>query len=532
MTQSEKNQLQSKMKKKIVMAGTGFLLVFALLSASRFGSAAGDASAPGADSCTPPKVDIFDLSIPPNPVPAGTTVTDRSPQAEAYMHWQDLTTAYGGVSEALINKDPSRNGIQYLDATIANAASGKTVTNYNPGFDTAPTGAINGVDYMVTGSITGSEGAYTVSVALQDATTRAQIATGQETFSSSRDSMTAAQTAASQLTPVLGKIRAYQRKLRQQSDDMAIGPPDDQPEVTPAKRSLTHGQSTKVTLSLRDCDGMPLAHRTLKLKATHGRISPASVQTDAGGQAHATFTAMSRGIAMIQADYGPYETVTHKHDQRRGSAAIAVKTSGIWEFKIDARWQDMSSTTWALGINSEKDHSSKQASVHALELIQSNTPDPLTNSNAQGWNVIGGQAQASASESETMLEVLHIPNGGTTRTTKSFDGSVADGLPGLDIFHGNPLDLKFEFSVKGISHFTFHRSVFDEPADQTEPDRFTYTMQNSAGWKGSCSRQGNVKNGYTIICNVSSDSGDDLIHNAATPKAGITAFLHIIMTPL
>ncbi|MGH2859185.1 MAG: hypothetical protein ACRDMJ_17055 [Solirubrobacteraceae bacterium] len=496
------------------------------------GAVASGGSSSGADSCPAPRVDIFDLSIPPDPVAAGTTLTQGTPEADAYLHWLDLSTAYGGVSEALVNQDPSRGGIEYLDSTIANASSGGTVLDYTPGFDTAPAGAVGGVDYVVTGSITGSEGAYVVTVSLQDATTRAQIAAGQATFSSSLDSMAAAQTAASQLTPVLGKIRAYQQKLKAQSSEMAISPPNDQPQVTPAKRSLTSGQSTGVSLSLRDCDGLALAHRTLKLTATHGRISPSSVKTDTAGRARATFTAGSRGIATIQADYGPYETVVHQRDQRRGSAAVAVKASGVWELNIDASWQETGSVTWASGVDTEDDQASLQSSVHAMELVR--TRDPLTNSNAGGWNMIGGQAQASAGEAETMLQVMHIPDGQTCRTIGSFDGSTADGLPALEIEHGNPVKLDLQFAVNGIARGSFHCSPYDDnPGDNTMRDSRSFQLENVAGWHGSCSRQGTRTRGYTVLCNVHTSYRDyGLAHAAVGPLATITGHLHLTMEPL
>ncbi len=186
------------------------------------------AAVAGSDSCPPPRVDIFDLGLPPNPVPPGA-IAAGSPEATAYLQWLDLTTASGGVSQALLNEDPTRGQVEYLDQAIAEASNDNgTVSNYNPGFDTAPAGPIADIDYLVTGQITGSQGAYTVTVSLQDATTRAQIASGSATFADSSDSLNAAEQAAWQLTPVLEKIRDYQTKLRQQSSDMAIAPPLDQ----------------------------------------------------------------------------------------------------------------------------------------------------------------------------------------------------------------------------------------------------------------------------------------------------------------
>lgn len=531
------------MSNRIVAAVASFLLVLPVLAAANpAGGSAPPAPAPvpsgspgaGRDSCPPPRVEIFDLSIPPDPVPTGTELTKGSPQTTTYFHWLDLTTAYGGVSEALINKDPTRSGIEYLDLTIANAGSGHTVMNYKPGVDTAPAGALHGIDYLVAGQLTGVEGAYAVSVSLQDATTRAQVAAGHASFQSSEDSMTAAETAASQLTPALRKIRAYQQMLKRQNSGMAISPPLDQPQVTTAKHSLKSGESTLVWLSLRDCEGLPLAHRTLKLKATHGRISPASVVTDAAGRARATFTATSIGPAMIQADYGPFETVTHSHDQRRGSAAVAVQASGIWQLTLDANWHETGSTAWKSGINSEDDHSSKQASVHALELIRSATPDPLTNSNARGWNLISGNAQASASASETMLEAMHIPNGQSCRSARSFAGSSAKGLPGIAISQGDPVKLDLQFEVSGTQYWSYHCAPFDSnPGDSTTAQTFNYQLENTADWRGSCSRSGDFKRGYIISCTLSTTHADEsVLSNSAPMLPTITGSLHLTMTPL
>jgi hypothetical protein len=275
-----------------------------------------------------------------------------------------------------------------------------------------------------------------------------------------------------------------------------------------------------------------LAHRTLKLSATHGRISPSSVKTDGSGRATATFTATSKGIARIQADYGPYETVTHQRDQRRGEAAIAVKASGIWEMSIDASWQENGSVSRG-GVNSEEAHSTLEASAHAFELIR--TPNPLpSDSHETGWDTLGGQAQATASETETDLQVDHIPDGQTCRSTYAYSGTGADGLPDLVILTSKPLKLGLDFSVKGTSHGTFHCSPYDDnPGDNTMRDSHGYKLTNSAaaGWQGSCTRQGTVKRGYTIVCNGLHTSYRDY-GLAGSPNATVNARLRVTMTPL
>ncbi|MGH2855946.1 MAG: Ig-like domain-containing protein [Solirubrobacteraceae bacterium] len=486
------------------------------------------AAAPALDSCPAPSVDIFDLAIPPDPAPAGTTLTSGTPQADQYLEWSDLSTAYGGVSEALINQDPSAGQIEYVDRTIAQASapgSDGTVPNYTPGFDTAPAGAVSGVDYLVQGAITGSQGAYTVTVSLEDATTRAHIADGSATFADSTDSMAAAQQAAAQLTPVLSKIRAYQRKLKAGSGEMAISPPNDQPLVTPAKSRLKEGQSTSVALSLHDCDGLPLAHRTLKLHATHGRISPASVKTDAQGRAHARFTASSHGIAQIRADYGPYQTVTHKRDLRRGTAAVGIAASGVWELIINAQLDERAS----LRTSDNTENGTAQGSVHATELIA--TGDPL-NPNA-GWNEVGGQATVTYTETRSGRQ--QIADTQACVTTGSFEGSTASGLPGLTITHTRPVALDLQTSVKGVSRGSFHCAPYDDnPGDHVNNnDSIGFGIVSGPGttWRGSCSRNGNVRHGYTINCgHLSTSFVDQNLTDGG--NATITAQLRVTMTPL
>ncbi|MGH3266791.1 MAG: hypothetical protein ACRDNS_32975, partial [Trebonia sp.] len=454
----------------------------------------------------------YDLSLPPNPVPAGMAPAAGTPQADAYLHWLDLTTAYGGVSQALVNEDPSRHGIEYVDSTLAAASAGSgVVTSYTPGFDTPPPGPVSAVDYLVTGQITGSEGAYTVSVSLQDAATRAQIASGQATFASSLDSMTAAQQAASQLEPLLTKIRAYQTKLRHESNEMAISPPLDQPQVSPAKRNLTRGQSSAVKLSLVDCDGLPLAHRTLKLRATHGRISPASVRTDARGVAHATFRATGIGAALLTADYGPYQTVTHRTDQRRGSAVISVKASGIWEMRVDATWQEHGSVQGQSGLNSSSGDGTVQAGVQATELIRTANPFPA-NPEAQGWDTIGGQANAYYSITGDYAQTLHTSPALSCRDTQSQGGSTAHGLPGLETSsyrRRQHVVAELVFEVKGVSHQTHHCSPYDSNAgDDTSAETESFQLQNNDGMHGPCRLTGNVHHGYTVTCRVNGTRHD------------------------
>jgi hypothetical protein len=508
------------------------IAALAVLAAAARAGTAGPVAVRASDGCPPPRVDIFDLAIPADPVGPGPVV-QGSPQAAQYLTWLDLTTASGGVSDALLNHDPGRDGIEYLDATIAQASNGHgTVLHYNPGFDTAPPGPVPIVDYLVSGQITGSQGAYTVTVSLQDATTRAQVASGSATFADSSDSMDAARRAASQLTPVLAKIRAYQRRLKDQSNEMAISPPLDQPAVTPARRHLRVGQATDVSLALRDCDGQPLAHRTLKLRATHGRISPALVKTDRSGRAHAMFTATSSGLARLRADYGPYETAVHRRDQRRGVAAIAVRSSGLWELRIDGSYQQTDSGHATDGRNYSSASGTVSAGVSAIEWIRG--AHPLSAGRSGGFDVLGGRAQAGYSDTQSETDIALYANGQRCVTTIAAFGARASRLPGLDMSTGGRRPkLQIDFAVTASEHQTYHCAPFDDNSgNTTTTSTFGVTLQNVAGWQGSCNRTGDARWGYTIACNVHTShlTGEALGNrNIAGSQVGE---LTITLTPL
>jgi hypothetical protein len=93
--------------------------------------------------------------------------------------------------------------------------------------------------------------------------------------------------------------------------------------------------------------------------------------------------------------------------------------------------------------------------------------------------------------------------------------------------------LDVEFSVKGTSHGSFHCSPYKNPneGDKTETASHGYKVTIVDG--GTCSRQGDAKRGYTVICNVSASYPDgSLLGLNPPPKAKITGWLRVVMTPL
>jgi hypothetical protein len=483
------------------------------------------------DACPTPQVDIFDLAVPPAPGKAGAPVT------RADANWATLTTATGGVNGALMNSDPTHSLIEYLDSTVGNA-NGQAVPKYIPGLDTAPSGSVDGVDYVVEGQISGHEGAYTVTVSLEDAKTRAHIADGSASFTKSSQAMEAAQKAASQLTPVYTKIRAYQEKLKEQNPDMAISPTMEEPKIVPARTSLKVGSSTPVSLELMDCDGQPLKNRTLKLQATLGQIAAASVQTDSSGHASATFTGRQSGLAHLRADF-PFQTVMHQPNFRRGYATVAIESSGFWVFDIDANWQEVDSAVGGRNGSSETKRILWRSALHATEWVKTRDPLAFDGGEEPDWEDVSGQVQGSWSLTGTD-RWKNINTMQSCIVSLSGEGSTpeeGEGPPDFEIDSLKPMKVVFEGGFNGTQYIRTYCAVayankhltIQGPIDISSGVR----VQNFGDWTGTCTPNGDVKHGYTVVCDTSyRDECDGRGGDFPPCTQTQTGHLRVTMTPL
>jgi hypothetical protein len=212
------------------------------------------------------------------------------------------------------------------------AKVGLTYTNLPPAGDVSRFG-----NYLITGSVRQQDSGYIMNIELQAACSRKVVASASVPFQASTSSeyMTSiAYQAASQLSPLIEKIKQFELKERNESDIISLD--DNFAEsiiIKPKKRNLAAGEQTGLEISLKDCDGTPLPNRKIVFTngslngiqisagTTGGTVLPESVITDANGKAKATFKMGNQKTAMIEA-YHIYEKPYGCESVKLGSTPI------------------------------------------------------------------------------------------------------------------------------------------------------------------------------------------------------------------
>jgi len=227
------------------------------------------------------------------------------------MQWQQLFRAAFNVADAAINS-PTGPCLYFFDGTHVDregnvsetAVFGITHTNI------APEGAIPGSDYLISGTITGNEGSYTMTVNLETACSRKIVTSGTTAFSSGRNAPDIAHTLATQLfSQIASTIEQFEINERNADTKVARDVQDGQIVLTPSKNKATRAETVPVKITLVDCDGTPLANRLISLRdprneSENGAFTSQTVITDANGIANANFlTGLIPGIAVLRVMY-------------------------------------------------------------------------------------------------------------------------------------------------------------------------------------------------------------------------------------
>lgn len=195
-------------------------------------------------------------------------------------------------------------------------------------------------DYLVTGYINSSGNGYLFHLEVQTSCSRKVVASADVPFqlsSSSQNSIQVGQQAASQLSPLIEKIKNFEKEEKVQNKHLSLFQmsPGEPIKITPQKNSLKSGESTEITIELKDCDGTPVAGRDILFTETefegfkiHGTIggivSPAKVTTDANGRAKAKFTLQPGAKEAIINAHSPGENVKGCSSMFIGDAAINI----------------------------------------------------------------------------------------------------------------------------------------------------------------------------------------------------------------
>ena len=254
------------------------------------------------DDCSLPRVALYDSDV---QVPRPTI-------PDSLVKWFQLFWVAGFAQGKFMNSDPSKGCITWLDGAMVNANSYQdgTLTFGTDYANVPPAGPVKSATYLITSTVTGSNGNYTFTLRLEAGESREIVKTSSQPFTYGVSNLQAAgEAAATAFMPLFQTIRTFEVNKRN-SDvtvairDMLTSTATPEMTVTPRKTKLVLGDSTKVDITMIDCDGVPLGNRRITFAGTTfqgaplpgssgGTVTPTTVTTDADGKATVTFTSTS-----------------------------------------------------------------------------------------------------------------------------------------------------------------------------------------------------------------------------------------------
>jgi hypothetical protein len=275
--------------------------------------------------------------------------------------WMSMFMVTGSILSKLFNEDPSRECVNFLDAQMAELveAEDSLYTYGMPHSFQPPDGSIESSDYLVTSSISGSGRSFVLMASLEAAGTREVVASGSIPYDLSPGSDNGGQIA-QHLIPLMGIIRQFERRKRDENNNMAIYP-NNTLKIKPHKDSIGVNKSMKVTIQLTDCDGVRPNNRSVKLSAQGGRFTKEMVVTGLNGQYEATFVAGNNpGSAKLFAEYAYTYPYGHEAISAFTEKDIKIFPRWTWEGKltIDA------SETFQCEIEPTEENDWRQLSEH------------------------------------------------------------------------------------------------------------------------------------------------------------------------
>jgi hypothetical protein len=176
----------------------------------------------------------------------------------------------------------------------------------------------NRLDYIITGLVRQIGQDYQLHIELQTSCGRKTVVGSDVSFHSSTDPdyiKQIAEQGAARFSSLGEVINDYAQKQRSNDNHTAFsGWGSKAITITPKKYKLGAGEETEIEITLKDCDGTPLANREVRFTegfvqgfpikgTTGGTVSPSSVTTDGGGKGKAKFKMGNGKTAFINAHY-------------------------------------------------------------------------------------------------------------------------------------------------------------------------------------------------------------------------------------
>lgn len=248
-----------------------------------------------------PQVITYELDI---------QVPKLSDTGQSMFQWRQLYSLSGFTNSKLF--ELNKNCVRFLQPLVTGI--GDITTPRLP----EKSESSNYGDYLVTGWVRQAGEECILHLELQTTCGLHRVTSAEVPFHLSGDSAYIkgiAHQAASQLSPLADKIKAFEKKERESNKTVAFsGWGTESITIKPKKHRLAAGEETEVEISMKDCDGYPLANRQIDftksgpgepaiLGTTGGTVIPSSLTTDANGKAKVKFKMGSGKTALIAAHY-------------------------------------------------------------------------------------------------------------------------------------------------------------------------------------------------------------------------------------
>jgi hypothetical protein len=314
------------------------------------------------DQCSHPRLALYDAQI----------LVPRPSTADSIVAWWTLQWPMAVVRSTLYNTDPTKGCLTWYDGALVNARDlqGDTLRIGLGYYNLPPSGEMISADYLLTGSVSGSGGSFTLTVNLETAVSREVVLSQSAGYGYDAASQeTAGQTIAAAFMPLFQIIRNFEVNKRNTNVTVAIRDiftTSQEITVTPKKSKINVGESVDVDIEMIDCDGVQLGNREITFEAlpadtilmipgsTGGTVEPSTVTTDGSGKATVKFTAGSTiGVGQIIAAYRHYKPCG-RLSAFIGTAAIVIgqPTKPLWQVhvmimehvdrRIDSTWTTVS----------------------------------------------------------------------------------------------------------------------------------------------------------------------------------------------
>lgn len=303
-------------------------------------------AAPACDDCPKRHISAYDFDV-----------TVARPTSPAGMgSWYSLFFA-GGAALSATMEDATAGCVAFYDGVLVHSGRAADTLSFGvASAHTAPSGAIGGTDYLLTGSVSGQAGAYSAEVKLETACSRERVASATKAFTSEGQALETGRTLAVQgFSPIVGTIENFEKQKRDADVMVARYVSDEAIKLKPSKTKAGIAEIVPVDITLTDCDGKTLAGRTLKLVQSRfhgltlngselGAFTAASAVTDADGTAHVQFkTGNLKGTAVLRA-YFLYELPTGCDAVAGGTTFIQIEDVPAKAYLLSARYSERSTS--------------------------------------------------------------------------------------------------------------------------------------------------------------------------------------------